>query len=238
MDESKRVPAPFPPSNAALEAVATAAKIGLSAIPVIGGALAETINAGVGAVVQRRRDEYVASIAEKVRELSDRHLLDEDHLSENPVFVDTFLQTAQAAVKSSIEEKRIALRNALLNSILPSAPNEDVRALFIRYIDEFSGAHLAILRVLQENPAQVSPNEYAPSLAFSTKVRAWLVKDPTLRDVPVDIFLNELQSRGLIEGPARGGTLADLPTSAVKLTDLGKRFVVFVSEPAETATNA
>ena len=95
--------------------------------------------------LQKRQAEWLESIAEGVRRLEERLGCVVDDLKENDAFVDAVLQASQAAVRTGNEEKREALRNAVLNAALPNAPDESKQQIFINLVDQFTVWHLRSL---------------------------------------------------------------------------------------------
>ena len=63
-----------------------------------------------------RKDSIINDVASKLQNV-DKTVLD------SPAFIDALSAGVQAAVKTSSETKRTALRNAIVNSISPTAPD-------------------------------------------------------------------------------------------------------------------
>ena len=55
---------------------------------------------------------------------------DLDSLKRNEKFIDTVLQATQIALRSHQEEKRTALRNAVMNTAIGAAPNDIMLSSF------------------------------------------------------------------------------------------------------------
>ena len=70
-------------------------------------------------------------IAEVIRRLEEHKGITPEQLRENPAFIDAVLSATNAAIRTSQEEKRKALRNAVLNSALPDAPDIAIQQTFI-----------------------------------------------------------------------------------------------------------
>ena len=68
-----------------------------------------------------------------------------DDLAENDAFMDAVVTATRAAHAIHHEEKLTALRNGVLNTLVPSAPTVDEQARFFRLIDEMTAAHLKML---------------------------------------------------------------------------------------------
>jgi hypothetical protein len=50
------------------------------------------------------------------------------------------------AIRNHHKEKLKALRNAVLNSISPNLPEEDLQLMFLNWVDELTTWHLRILQ--------------------------------------------------------------------------------------------
>ncbi|NER07865.1 MAG: hypothetical protein F6K17_37605, partial [Okeania sp. SIO3C4] len=46
------------------------------------------------------------------------------------------------------QEKLEALRNAILNSAIPNSLKDDIQAIFLKWIDEFTVSHIRLLKML------------------------------------------------------------------------------------------
>ncbi|MGD1714879.1 hypothetical protein [Dapis sp. BLCC M172] len=67
---------------------------------------------------------------------------------DNPTFQTTFKKAIRIADGEHQQEKLEALRNAVLNSATPNCPRDDIQAIFIKWIDEFTVSHIRLLRML------------------------------------------------------------------------------------------
>lgn len=59
--------------------------------------------------------------------------------------VSIVLQATQIALRTHQTEKRMALRNAVMNAALPQAPEEGLQQMFLHFIDTFTEWHLRLL---------------------------------------------------------------------------------------------
>ena len=121
----------------------------LSAIPSLGGPLAELFDLVISPALVRRRDEWFKELADVVDNLEQRSddltletLVNDEH------FVSAVIQTTRTAVSTHESEKRIMLRNALLNSVVNPCTVADMENLFFSLIDSFSVSHIKILKFM------------------------------------------------------------------------------------------
>jgi hypothetical protein len=197
----------------------------LNAVPMVGGTLAELLNMVIGSPLERRRGEWERTVAEAINSL--RHSdfgFSPEELRDNPIFIDAVLAATAAAVKTSQEAKLDALRNAILNSVLPDAPEIAVQHLFIALIDRLTSWHLMVLKLAHDTAATLE------SLGrFST--------DPL---ESMQLVYGELQGKGnictMIWQDLTDARLVGSPTTAggtvVKwTTDLGDQFFDFIRNP-------
>ncbi|MEM1171487.1 MAG: hypothetical protein AAGJ08_21000 [Cyanobacteria bacterium P01_H01_bin.35] len=67
---------------------------------------------------------------------------------DNPTFQTTFKKAIRIADCEHQQEKFESLRNAVLNSAIPNSFEDDIQAIFLRWIDEFTVSHIRLLRML------------------------------------------------------------------------------------------
>ena len=120
-------------------------KAALSAIPVVGSPAAELFELVLTPPLSKRRDEWMESVAKRLEGVEAKV----DSMRDDPAFVTTLMHATQIALRTHQEDKLEALRNAVVKSAIGKAPTEDLRALFLNLVDEFTPTHLRILRLFQ-----------------------------------------------------------------------------------------
>lgn len=192
-------------------------KGGLSGIPIAGGLAAEFFELVLAPPLSKRRDEWMESVAKRLQDVE----ANVDSMRNDPAFVTTALQATQIALRTHQEEKLEALRSAVVNSAIGTAPQDDLRAVFLNLVDAFTPTHLQILKFFQNRG----------SLDSATLQR--------LRDARAvaDVMVNELARGGLIEDPrpyaARGRDGGEpLVTVGWTVSNLGAQFIGFISSSA------
>jgi hypothetical protein len=143
MPESEQ---PEPTGRTVGDVVHIATKAGLSAIPIVGGPAAEIFAAIVQPPLERRRNEWIRDLGDRIEQLEKEGRIHAEELQHNEPFVDTALQATTIALRNHQGEKREALRNAVLNAALPGAPAADLQHFFLGLVDQFTTWHLRILR--------------------------------------------------------------------------------------------
>lgn len=216
----------IPPGRTTNDRLHAVAKAGLSALPVIGGAVAELFQHFIQPPLERRRIEWMEFVGEKLLELQERGI-DIEKLGENEEFVSAVLQASQIAVRTHRQEKREALRNAIFNIADGSVPDESVQQIFLGYIDALSELHVQLLKFFQAPPPSTNVmmgglasviEQHMPQLRGKRQIfgQAW----------------NDLSARGLVDGAGLQVTMSAQGLREKRTTALGDAFLAFIAEPA------
>ena len=134
------------------------------------------------------------------------------------------------------EEKLEALRNAVLNVAVASAPEEDEHEMFISLIDNFTGWHLRILAFLADKKGIAEKREKLPFPGWPMGAVATVLKHvyPQLqgrRDF-YDLIVSDLYRAGLVVIDSLHGTgTREGLMLAKQSSDKGDRFLAFITEP-------
>jgi hypothetical protein len=121
----------------------------LSIIPWVGGPAVELFNAIIAPPLEQRRDEWREEVGAALIRLEQEKGVNLEALRDNQVFIDTVLQATQIALRNSRQEKRRALRNAVLNAALPAGDPEKLSYTeldhFVRCLDTLSVGAIEVL---------------------------------------------------------------------------------------------
>jgi len=143
-----------PRKSTGREIVERAAEAGLSAVPIVGGALAVAFVAAVSHSLDKRREEWLTGLAEHVEQLRQRRGdLNLETLADNDLFVDAVVTATRVIEHTYQEDKISALRNAVLNSVAPDAPDADTQAIILNLVDRYTVSHLRLLTLWNDPPA-------------------------------------------------------------------------------------
>jgi hypothetical protein len=143
---------------ASIAAFLAAASSGPATPLAAGGAalVMELFSATFGPPLEKRRDQWIESLYEKLKELETK--IDGftiDNLAENEVFITTLINATQIAIRSHQKEKHDSLRNTVLNAALPNSLDEELQLLFLSFLDNFSATHVRLLNFLDKPQAVV-----------------------------------------------------------------------------------
>lgn len=231
-----------PGKSAGREIVERTVEAALGSIPLAGNALAVTFVTAIGWRLEQRREKWFTELAEGVEELRQRvDGLDFDTLTGDDRFTDAAVSATRAIEHTHQVEKIEALRNAVLNSAVPGAPDADTQAIMMNLIDRFTPSHLRVLALWNNPPAWFESNEI-PQPAEASSFGAAI---PTSRTVTVEAGLPELRGRKdfylLIASELIAARLmvdVNLGISVTSralmdqlTTDFGRQFLTFIRPP-------
>jgi hypothetical protein len=226
-----------PGKSTGREIAERAVEAGLNFVPVVGSALAVTFVTALNWKLNERRDQWLEELAEAVQELGDRlDDVDPAKLPDNPLFVDAVVSATRTVEHTHQQDKLAALRNAVINSALPGAPDADSQAILFSMLDRFTGSHLRLLTMWDDPPAWFRARGLTPPQAAMAASRTQTVEAglPELRDQR-DFYLqlaDELKSAGLMTASLSGMVT---PTALMdRLTsNLGRQLVKLISRPGD-----
>lgn len=230
------------PKKKAVDAAHALVKGTISSVPYVGGLASEIFSLVIAPSIEKRRDDWFRSIGERLSELEGKaEGFSVENLKANESFTTTFTNATILALRTHQEEKLETLRNAIINAALPGSPEDDIQILFLHFVDAFTKYHIKILDFLKD-PNKWSEREKAGLPKFSDGQYGFikpirimiLMAFPELKESEgfLDQLIYDLDSRGLIDTKSRvKDEIVEITKS--NLTDLGKDFVSFISEPQE-----
>jgi hypothetical protein len=124
----------------------------------------------------KRRDNFLEILVRELMELKSKiELVD----FKSPVFLTILLHASQIATRTHKEQKLEALRNVVLNSSIPNSVDDDILAMFLNWIDGFTGLHISTLKHLHylDSYAPNQLNTYFPNLDKYRAVYNQVLKD-------------------------------------------------------------
>jgi hypothetical protein len=211
-------------------------KAAISAAPLVGGPAAEIFGMVIAPPLQKRQIAWMEEVAEGLKQLEGKvEGFKIENLKENEQFVSIVLAATQTAVRTHQQEKREALRSAVLNVAIGSGLDQDAEGIFLSLIDRYTAWHLRILRLFQ-NPLELGaakgqrPENYYIGGSRSRLLEAYYPDMQGQRQF-YDITVSDLHAQGLLG-------IQDLQTMVTAqgmfqkaTTDWGDRFLAFITAP-------
>ena len=223
-----------PPESTAGDVAHLAARAVIASIPIVGGAGVEIFAAIVQPPLDRRRNEWMKEIGDALSELEQTGVINLSSLQEDDGFLDIVLSASQIALRTSQQEKKDALRNAILNATLPHVLDESHQQFFLHLVDTFTIWHLRLLKLFQ-NPmawfreyAKPWPDVYAGGL--SQILEAAYPELAPQRDF-YDQIWRDLNTYGLVLTSGLHTTMTGRGLEARRTSSLGDEFLTFINEP-------
>jgi hypothetical protein len=222
-----------PGKSTGREIVERAAEAALGSIPLAGAALAVTFVAALNWRLEQRREKWFTELAEAIEELGQRiDDFDLETLADNDLFVDAVVTATRTIEHTHQEEKITALRNAVLNSVAPDAPDADTQAIMLNLVDRFTPSHLRLLALWDDPPAWFASRGLTPPEggfigSRTATVEAGLPEMQGQKDFYL-LLANELQSAGMLTASLMG-SVSPMSLMDRLTTDFGRQFVRFIS---------
>jgi hypothetical protein len=191
-------------------------------------------------------DEYLSKAVQTIAEKAAPSVV--ENLSNNESFLTVVLQATSIALRNHQKEKLEALRNAIINSVLPNAPDESLQLMFLNFIDSFTPCHLIMMDFI-DNPREWCRKN---NIRISEIMNRFKYNDigqyRNHSDFLEEIFpgiknnsyiyeqaLEDITAKGLLissDGGQKvsdvGINILDLHKSAVSLSNTGKQFIDFI----------
>lgn len=232
MDESKRVPEEAP-KRTVVDVGHAVAKLGLSQVPVVGAPAAAWFEFLVSPGVERRRTAWMEEIAASVNELRDS-IKNLELLPDDEGFVTTLIEASNTALRTHQEEKLEALRNAVINTVLKRETDDDLRTIFLALVDRFTPWHLRILKFFDDprigiEQAGLDPSDFEHPVASDGETLLAVFPDLKDRSDFISLLVSELSAAGLFNVNKLGLSMSGRDALARRSTNLGRRFLAFIS---------
>ena len=168
---------------------------------------------------------------ERLKQLEQDRGVKLEGLQDNDVFIDTVLNASQIAMRHSQQEKRAALRNAVLNSALPDPPEQSLQQMFLGLVDSLTVWHLRTLKFFQ------SPNTWATQNGkrlSGNSIHSVLVNAfDDLRENRdfCDAIWRGLHARSLVNTDSMHTMMTADGAQAKRTTPMADSFLAFIEEP-------
>lgn len=223
------------PKKTKADAAHSMVKAAFGSVPVIGAGAAELMSSIITAPFEKRKMEWIESIAERVKQLEEKiEGITSETLAQNDSFVTAVLEAGHIAVRTHQEEKLEALRNAVINTALPSAPSDDLQSIFINYVADLTPWHLRVLAFFSD------PTKWGET--HRIKYPNWTNGAPSTvlehtfpelrgnRDFYI-LLTRDLDNRGLMDADSILTTMTRHGMFSPRTKPLGGEFITFITNP-------
>ena len=222
----------YPEDTDRRQGITKVVEMGIAAVPGVGGPLQIAFQEAAGRRLIERRTQWLNDLAEKVHRL-ESHIGDFDHLLDQDTFMDAVTTASQIADRTSRAGKLELLRNAVVNSVLPGAPDDDTQQLFFDMLDRFTPTHVRLLKLLSDPPGWFSRHNLTkPNVMMGGKsviIEAGMPELASRKDL-IDRYAAALSNAGLI-AQSLSGLMSEAGLWAAATTPLAADFLAFVADP-------
>lgn len=203
-------------------------KAGIGSIPAAGGVLSELFSVAFSDPASKRREQVLLEMDARLKKLEEEGY-DIQKLGGNEEFLTITLHAYNIAMRTHQAEKRLALMNAISNTPKLSI-DENIKLMYLAYIDEFNEWHLRILSFLSD-PAKYF-GENRPNYHMAGKATILTQAFPELADKRAfyDQIVSDLRSRSLIVYDSLHVTMSEQGLWQSGTSEFGKQFLNYISE--------
>lgn len=225
-------------------------KAALSSIPFVGGSISELFSLGIQSPLEKRKDDFIISLDERVSELEDRGVLSSEYVIVDDEFIDVAAHALPIAIRNSSPEKLNALRNAVINTALKIDINRDSKFMYLNFINELTEIQIKIIKILYEPRRyieklfEINKNNIPQGYTYVDVLKD-LRKILDVDKILYDVSINRLETDGLIDLSDKepGMPIGSYDEHSIWLgkdeleqrtknlvTDFGQIFVKFISD--------
>ncbi len=183
---------------------------------------------------EERKALWMRDVTDILNELQTRSF-DIDRLRKDPEFFDILIQAVQIGIKTHKKEKKLALKNAIINSAFSSSCDFIKKQIFINFIDVFTDYHIKLLAFMNDSEtlllesSKPSGNMGGVSSIelLIANVYPELIENGLVDVIWTDLFRNSLlkNSKEII------AVKTDLYGASIQqTTPLGSEFIKFISD--------
>ncbi len=209
--------------------------------------------------ISKRLNDFLSEVTEELKELEQKveNFKIED-LAKNESFLTTLIHAYELVIRTHQEEKLEALRNAVLNSALPNAPEDDIKIIFLKLIESFTVTHIKLLKFFSESKSEgwiydlaenIDHNFYFAdsdsqdniSIKIMTfdfnKVLEYVFPDFIENNLLYHYTLKDLISQEMLIADSSAGTLSYVNIIPIngyiepQVQPFGKQFIKFIEPP-------
>jgi len=206
----------------------------LAAVPVLGGTSVEIFNALIEPPMAKRKTEWMIQVTDALNSLFEKGILTEQDLQHNEKFFTTLVHASTIAIRNHDQKKLEALRNVVLNSALPNAPDDTLQQLLLNLIDSCTSWHIALLKLFQ-NPKQwaIENNHRFPDWQGGSLDSVIESAFPELKGHwnLYQLIWQELYRNGLVSTDRLQTIISGYAMLAKQTTGMGDSFINFISSP-------
>ena len=204
----------------------------VSAIPVIGAIATPFLVSELTRRHSEKRDSWLNDLERRLVQLQNEGTVNLDSLFNNEKFLELVYFAIQQGQATLNDEKHKLLSNVVINYSQNLSMDDDKKYIFMKYIEEFTPSHIALLK-LQSEPKKYYELAQIPWPNLSMGGRSQIISGAftAWNSEFISLLFEDLKTAGLIQSAPLGGTMSGSGLEQPLSTALGREFLVFV-EPS------
>lgn len=202
-----------------------------ASIPIVGGALAEVVNAIVAPPFEVRTNAWLNQLSDTLNVLIEKHNHTKAQLSRNETLISAILRSSDIAVRTSSLEITKALSNGLINIVINQNQEEAVIAIYLNSISRLTSLHLKLLSYLSQLP------ELDLNMQLTEELQLKFFNDLSAYDNSFSVrhivqrLMQDLMNEKIIGLPDKASQSFRGPNFInMRLTKLGEELLEYISE--------
>jgi hypothetical protein len=202
-------------------------------IPLVGAPASELLSLIITPSLEERRQVWFQNVGERLQGLEKDKAGFLKKLSKNDDFIDIVLHATRVALQTSQQEKREALKNAILNATdINYSFDISMQQMFINYIESFTIWHIKLLTLFDnpQNWAKKNKAVFQEEMigGLSRVVETAFTDLRGHRDV-YDSIWRDLFSRGLVNTDGLHTTMSYQGLMTKRTTPIGSEFIKYIT---------
>jgi hypothetical protein len=203
----------------------------VSAIPVVGGLIAE-LGSCLGSPLEKRKRAWSDEVEAALAELASKHQRLPHALAEDPSFVSALLKATRAALATHQKLKIAALRSFLVAIGAKKVTDEELQEALIKLLEELSVGHIEVLSFLEAEYCVIAKEEKLEAVfdlyhsackgQFDRMTFRWMLADLASRMV---IHLGDLEDMDEFATQLNTYASPDSKVRPLQITQLGKQLL-------------
>jgi len=207
--------------------------IAINAVPIAGGVMAGIANEVIAKRQSRRVNNFLISLAEKLKSVSEK--INRDFISKEE-FQDLTEDIFSKAAETKQKEKLEALKAIFINTVLSEKPNYDEAIEMAALVERWQPRHIILLKILSnpikadEQMGRVVGNGGGFSTSISSILKRLL---PTWDEEQIERTWQELFNTKIHNTDGVRTTITDRGIHQLenRLTDYGIKVIRYLKEP-------
>jgi hypothetical protein len=203
----------------------------VGSVPGVGSLAAEVFSLAVQAPIERKRDNFLKDLADKVDSLTD-DMTEMGQLFSDDRFISTLFQGINIHMQTTGNKKAEYLQNAAINSVVLS-PEEDIRLKFMSTLQTIGIVHIEMLKLFNEPYGYLESKGFSVSMSIEGGTRSINLHNIFLKYDSdfLNLVVHDLSMAGLIRGEQNYVTLNASRTHSTLVSAYGTQFIEFINKP-------